>query len=94
MAKTEPTEATEQPAEAAESAADVPEFGTAVRIETFSEDDKWGWRSVTAEGTQVRASSAEFESQREAIKAAKGEDHNDGLPIPDAEPVSASTFTP
>jgi hypothetical protein len=78
---------------AEDASADIPEFQTAVRVETFNVGELWGWRSVTETGAQVRASELEFDSQKAAIKAAQEVDHNDGLTFIDTEPLSANQFT-
>jgi hypothetical protein len=65
---------------------------SAVRVETFSSGDGWGYRTVDVEGNVVFESGLGSGSQAEALKEAKKDPVTEDLYLVDAEPPAPSRF--
>lgn len=74
--------------EAAAPPVDVTPTLRPVRVETFSVEGAWGYRTVDAGGAVAFQSEPRFETEAKAVKEARDDRSLEALAFPDDNPVS------
>jgi hypothetical protein len=75
-----------------EAPVDVPAAEAAATIETYAVNDRWGYRALDRYGSILREVDPTWETQKDAIHAAKEGAENDGAVYVDEVPAERSRF--